>query len=150
MGVKFYKLRVLFLTKIVRFFALLLAAEVPPAVSVSAIIRNKNKFLALKLTYFDGYALPGGHVQKGESLENALKREVREETGLKVKSLTYFNSYPTMFYKYPSLCASYIAETSGIIRPSSEGALHWLSGEQLLKVLFYEDNKEAIRDFIKK
>lgn len=150
MAVKFYKLRILILAKIVRIFAFLLAAEIPPAPSVSAIIQNKNKFLALKLTYFNGYALPGGHIQKNESLEAALKREVLEETGLKVKSLKYFNSYATVFYKYPALCASFIVETTGSVRASEEGALHWLSGPELLKVLFYEDNKMALRDYLKK
>jgi len=33
--------------------------------------------------------LPGGHVNKGESYEKALKREMREELGIRVKSVRF-------------------------------------------------------------
>jgi len=42
-----------------------------------------------RLLYWKGIAFPGGHLEPGESLRDSAIREVKEETGLDVKNLTY-------------------------------------------------------------
>lgn len=60
-----------------------------PEVTVSAIIQNSNGDILLckSAKWNNQYVIPGGHVEYGETLEAALLREVREETGLEVTDL---------------------------------------------------------------
>jgi 8-oxo-dGTP pyrophosphatase MutT (NUDIX family) len=57
---------------------------------VSALIVNENdEFLLVNLESFKAryFAVPGGGVEQGETLENAIYREIREELGIEKKSL---------------------------------------------------------------
>ncbi len=56
--------------------------------TVDAIIPYEGKIVLIKRRnepFKDHYALPGGIVEYGESVESALIREVKEETGLDVE-----------------------------------------------------------------
>ncbi len=59
---------------------------------VSALIINSsNKFLLINLESFEDkyFAIPGGGVEQGETLENAVYREIYEELGIGKKSLQF-------------------------------------------------------------
>ncbi len=51
---------------------------------VAAVLVAEGWILVQREVDGDEYALPGGHVKVGETLEDALKRELFEETGLRV------------------------------------------------------------------
>ena len=54
---------------------------------IIAIIKRDDKYLLMdRVNEPNGIALPMGHVKKDEDLEEALRREAGEETGLTVKS----------------------------------------------------------------
>jgi ADP-ribose pyrophosphatase YjhB (NUDIX family) len=64
--------------------------ELMPIPAVHAVITHARKHLLLKrkiAPLLGGWWIPGGRVNKYESLMDAIKREVREETGLECKTI---------------------------------------------------------------
>ena len=54
-------------------------------IGVRAIVRSADdKFLLVRHTYTPGWHFPGGGVEKGETTEQALINELRQETGLQL------------------------------------------------------------------
>lgn len=67
-------------------------------VAVKGIIRRGNKILVLKRSLDDDHKpgvweTAGGGMDKAETPQNALKREIKEETNLEVKILEPFNAF---------------------------------------------------------
>ena len=102
--------------------------QVAPAVIVR-ITRGNDEVLMARARNFRGdfYGLIAGFVETGETLEEAVVREVREETGLEVTNLRYFGSQP---WPYPSgLMVGYTADFAG-------GQLH-VQREELKNVAWF-------------
>ena len=70
-------------------------ARRPPRVTVDALVLRPQQGLLLVRRRFPppGWALPGGFVDPGETLEEAVCRELNEETGLQVLRLRQFHAY---------------------------------------------------------
>ncbi|HET9806876.1 MAG TPA: NUDIX hydrolase [Nitrososphaeraceae archaeon] len=67
-----------------------------PIPTVDAIIQNSSSILLIKRSkdpYKNQFALPGGFVNKGETIEEAIKREVYEETSLEVHPIDILGVY---------------------------------------------------------
>ncbi len=58
-------------------------SQVYPEPTVGALIVNKEGKILLTKSHkwFDKYTLPGGHIEVGETMKEAIIREVKEETG---------------------------------------------------------------------
>jgi NAD+ diphosphatase len=71
--------------------------RVSPAIIV--IIQKGDEFLLARNRSFPGkrYSIIAGFVEPGESLEETVVREVREEVGIEVKDVSYFSSQPWPF-----------------------------------------------------
>ncbi len=63
-------------------------SEVTTRIASRAIIMNNNKIAMIKCEKHGYYKFPGGGINQGESLTEALMRETREETGLIIKEKT--------------------------------------------------------------
>lgn len=55
---------------------------------VTAVILREGKVLLVRDRGLDRYSLPGGGIHKGEPINSAVTRELREELGLKVTKIT--------------------------------------------------------------
>jgi len=66
-----------------------------PALTVDVIIEVESGGIVLieRRNPPPGWALPGGFVDYGESVEDAARREAREETGLEVELVRQFHTY---------------------------------------------------------
>ncbi|NIS53641.1 MAG: NUDIX domain-containing protein [Phycisphaerae bacterium] len=70
-----------------------------PEPTVAAIIMNKEfKILLIKsYKWKNKYVLPGGHIEFGESMKEALKREILEETGLEIFDIKFISFFEYIF-----------------------------------------------------
>ncbi len=71
--------------------------RISPA-TITAIVRGDEILLAHNRNFAPGlFSLIAGYVEPGESLEQCVEREIREEVGIKVKNIRYFSSQPWSF-----------------------------------------------------
>ena len=65
-----------------------------PVLTVDAIIETEGGIILIKRKNLpSGWAIPGGFVDYGESLEDAVRREAKEETRLDIKLIRQFHTY---------------------------------------------------------
>ena len=85
--------------------------KISPAIIV-AIISNDKILLARNARFpLSWYSLIAGYADVGESLEETVKREVREEVGLEVRNIRYYKSQPWPLSG--SMMIGFIAEADG-------------------------------------
>jgi nucleoside triphosphatase len=70
-----------------------------PIPSVAALIFNsEGKLLLVKSHKWKGkYVIPGGRIEVGERMEDALRREIREETGLQIHDIKFICYHEVIF-----------------------------------------------------
>lgn len=97
----------------------------------SKVVVIKYKSGNIKEGYYD---IPGGKIDKGETPEEAAIREMKEETGIKVKKL---KSKGKMIIEYPkrifNLTIFFSDECEGELQEFEENTSEWIDIEELLK-----------------
>lgn len=124
------------------------------AVTIDAVIVTEGRILLIKrgLHPYKGYwALPGGHLDYDETIENAVTREVKEETGLDVISLTFLGIYSTpKRHPLQTVAIAYMVNVLGEAHYGSDAVgLNYFSIDRLPEQLAF-DHRQMIDDYKEK
>ena len=115
--------------------------------TVLCLVHKDNMYLLQDRIKSDwkGYTLPGGHIEAGESIVDAVIREMKEETGLTISApkLCGVKQFPIDGGRY----IVFLFETScfeGELKASEEGQMYWVSKEDLSKVNLVNDFNDLL------
>lgn len=111
------------------------------------LLQNENAYLLQNRVKEDwkGYTLPGGHIEIGESIVDAIVREIKEETGLTILNpkLCGVKQFPIPEGRYIVFlfCAN---QYEGQLISSEEGDMHWIKKAELSGVNLVSDFNELL------
>ncbi len=119
---------------------------------VAAIIHRDGKILVTQRAageFKDGWEFPGGKVELGESLEDALVRELKEELNITVSPTRIFH---TVEYDYPSFHLSmtcfWCTIKEGHIKLNVHEGLKWLKQSELAALEWLPADVEVVNKLI--
>lgn len=106
------------------------AAHKPPILTTTAIIEvyDHDKFTGIVLIERGkapfGKAIPGGKVEYGETVENAVRREMMEEVNLELQDLKQFHVYsePSRDFRHHSVEVTHVAKAFSLPAAGDDAA----------------------------
>ena len=123
-----------------------------PFVAVDAIIDLDGSIVIIERTNPPfGWALPGGFVDNYESLEDAVRREMKEETDLELLDLKQFHAYskPGRDPRFHTIGIVFTAKGKGKPKAGDDaGDLRVIKLTDIDKYNFAFDHKQVIKDYI--
>ena len=115
--------------------------------TVLCLIHKNGRYLLQDRIKNDwkGYTLPGGHIEPGESIVDAVIREMQEETGLTIRHphLCGVKQFPLEEGRYIVFLFE-TEEFEGDLCSSEEGTMHWIEEKELSKVNLVKDFGDLI------
>jgi len=105
--------------------------------------------LVERKNYPAGWALPGGFVDYGESLEEAAVREAREETGLQLTNLKQFHTYsrPGRDPRFHTIATVFTASSTGTPKAGDDAAAIGIFSRQNLPGTLAFDHGSILNDY---
>ncbi len=122
-----------------------------PTVDIIIEIESKGIVLIKRKNPPYGWALPGGFVDYGESLEEAAVREAKEETDLNVKLTGQFHTYsdPARDPRHHSISTVYIAKAKGTPQARDDAADIGIFNDSSLPDAIAFDHRSILKDYFK-
>ncbi|MCX8110906.1 MAG: NUDIX hydrolase [Syntrophorhabdaceae bacterium] len=121
-----------------------------PFLTIDIIIRYKEGIVLIeRKNYPHGWALPGGFVDMGESLEDAAVREAKEETSLDVVLLEQFYSYskPDRDPRFHTVSVVFIGDGKGELKGRDDARAAQVFTEDHLPEEIAFDHRVIIDDY---
>ncbi len=123
-----------------------------PTVDIIIEIESKGIVLIKRKNPPYGWAIPGGFVDYGESLEEAAIREAKEETNLDVELIRQFHTYsdPKRDKRHHSISTIYIAKANGIHEAKDDALEIGIFNESNLPDELAFDHRLILTDYFKR
>lgn len=116
--------------------------------TVLCLIQKEDKYLLQNRIKNDwkGFTLPGGHIERNESIVDAVIREMKEETGLDIQNprLCGIKQFPIENGRY-IVFLFHTDEFLGEVTSSEEGEMVWVKKSELSKVSTVKDLSPLLR-----
>jgi len=118
-------------------------------IEVELETRAKGIVLIYRRNEPRAWALPGGFVDYGETLEETAVREAREETGLAVESIAQFHTYsdPTRDPRRHTISTVFIARAKGRPGPGDDAERVGVFAEENIPPSLAFDHKRILEDY---
>ena len=123
--------------------------------TATAVIMRDGKTLLLKRNqepFLGDWDLPGGYINEGETPEDAICREIKEELGVSIVGITPIKTFPGIAYwnnkDFPIISHAFLVEISGDIRLDNENTAYcWEEPRAVKKTVAFDSNKN-IMEFV--
>ncbi len=125
----------------------------PPVDVTCAIIEKNGQVLAAQrgpgMTMPFKWEFPGGKINPGETAEECIIREIKEELGIEIQIKTMLpqssHSYPDLHVRlHPFVCRI----THGRIKPTEHHAIQWTGHDQLPGLQWAEADVAVVKSYL--
>ena len=126
-----------------------------PMVGVGAVIKKGNSVLVVRRTHEPGkgyWSIPGGLVELGETVREALKREVEEEVGMQVEIDKLLDVVDNIVYdsrgkpRFHYVLVDYLVHPKQVIRQLDPSRTRWVAGNELRKLRLTRTARTLLRN----
>ena len=118
-------------------------------IEVESETGEKGIVLILRKNDPRAWALPGGFVDYGETLEETAVREAQEETGLKVEAISQLHTYsdPQRDPRQHTISTVFTAKAKGLPRPGDDAERTGIFTAKKLPFPLAFDHEKILRDY---